>query len=460
MTIEQETNSRLLNTNDLFKLISSHISKHSITQWDLGASSVEDSSVQVDKGEPKQLKASQRNSLTIRVWNKEGLVGVTSTSDLSNNGLAKAIKGSYEASFFGNPEDIPQFSPLAKSQLSDLHRPLKDGVGISRMLSILQEAESKLISKHKAINSVPYNGLSESKYQKIYLNSEGACRDILRTQASLYLYSKAEESGRKPRSSGSVRLSHGTIDLDIDGCIEEAAKRTISHLNYNSIDTGRYLVCFMPEAFLELMGAFSTMFNARSILDGVSLSKKDSIGEKIAPEFFCLSDNGLHPENIGAISFDGEGTPTKHLSIVENGIIRSFLHSESTARTFGVQPTGHAGLGSKVSVGYDWFEVSKDTNTKYVHNLEHSNTKDRFILIEGLSALHAGVKASQGSFSLPFDGWLFIDGEPVSIEAATVAGDIKDVLKNIICLEDEEVVTPNGVSPYVWVEGLSITGEA
>ena len=81
-------------------------------------------------------------------------------------------------------------------------------------------------------------------------------------------------------------------------------------------------------------------------------------------------------------------------------------------------------------------------------------------MIEDLSALHAGVKASQGSFSLPFDGWLVSQGERLSIEAATVAGDIRTLLNSIVHLESEEKITPRGVSPHAWVEGLSITGEA
>jgi len=51
-------------------------------------------------------------------------------------------------------------------------------------------------------------------------------------------------------------------------------------------------------------------------------------------------------------------------------------------------------------------------------------------------------------------------GETVSIEAATVAGDIRTLLNSIVNMEAEQVITPGGVSPHVWVEGLSITGEA
>ena len=431
-----------------------------VDRWDLGAACSDDCSVQVDRGEAKQLKAAQRSSITVRVWNSDGLVGITSTTDLSDSGLGQALDGAKHASRYGNPDDIPQFSPLATAPLPELHRPLKQREGILPLLAKLREAESDLLGRHPAIQTVPYNGMAESLSTSLYLNSDGAVRTMERTQASLYLYARAEEQGRKPRSSGAIRLALGSSDLDIAGCITEAADRTISHLGYRPIETGSYRVCFTPEAFLSLLGAFSSMFSARAVLDGVSLSSRDSIGDTLAVPFLSLYDDGLHPGHLSAAPFDGEGTPTQKLCLIEQGQLRSFLHSEATARAFGVQPTGHAGLGAKVSVGPDWFVVQTSEGASSGTELDHSSCNDPFVLIEDLSALHAGVKATQGSFSLPFDGWLVKDGERISVEAATVAGDIRSLLKSIVHLEQELEATHRGVAPHVWVDGLSITGEA
>ena len=432
-----------------------------ISRWDLGAACSTDLSVQVDRGEAKQMKGAQRSSITVRVWNDQGLVGVTSTSDLSSAGLERALSGAKEASAFGNADDIPAFSPLATAPLAQLDQPIHAPQGILRLLDTLKGAEQDLLSRHEAISTVPYNGLAERSSERIYLNSDGACRQQKLSTASLYLYARAEESGRKPRSAGAVRLAYGAGDLDIAGCINEAAERTISHLNYAAISTGRYTCVFSPEAFLDLIGAFSNLFNARAVLDGVSLSNRDSIGETLAVPFLDLHDNGLHPANIGASAFDGEGTPTKRLALLEGGVLRHFLHSEATARAFGVAPTGHAGLGAKVSVGPDWFEIGPTPGSSGGQaGLDRFNAGEPIVWIDSLSALHAGVKASQGSFSLPFDGWLIQNGEPRSIEAATVAGDIRQVLKAVVGFEGEAKVTPDGLCPMVWVEGLSVTGEA
>ncbi|MFM2080889.1 MAG: hypothetical protein RLZZ219_1571 [Cyanobacteriota bacterium] len=431
-----------------------------IHRWDLGAACSTDTSVQVDRGEAKQLKGAQRSSITVRVWNSDGLVGVTSTSDLSESGLARALSGARDASAYGNPDDTPAFSPLATAPLADLDQPLHQPRGILQLLETLRDAERQLLERHAAIGTVPYNGLAERSSERIYLNSDGACRQQRLTTASLYLYARAEETGRKPRSAGAVRLAYGADALDVAGCIDEAAERTISHLDYAPIETGRYTCVFSPEAFLDLIGAFSSLFSARAVLDGVSLSNRESIGQALAVPFLSIHDNGLHPGNIGASAFDGEGTPTRRLALVEGGVLRSFLHSEATARAFGVAPTGHAGLGAKVSVGPDWFEIGPSEVAGGQAGLDRFRADQPLVWIDSLSALHAGVKASQGSFSLPFDGWLIRGGEARSIEAATVAGDIRTLLNAIVGFEGEAKITPDGLCPMVWVEGLSVTGEA
>ena len=92
-------------------------------------------------------------------------------------------------------------------------------------------------------------------------------------------------------------------------------------------------------------------------------------------------------------------------------------------------------------------------------SMVHTNYQGEFVYIEELNAIHAGVRASQGSFSLPFEGWLYKNGEKRLIESATVAGDIKYLLKNIINIENEEELCTSGISPHVWINELSITGD-
>ncbi|NDG00505.1 MAG: TldD/PmbA family protein [Synechococcaceae bacterium WBB_32_011] len=450
----------MLNPQQLHDQLSALAKQEGIQQWDMGAASGTDLSVQVDRGEPKQLKGAQRSAVTVRAWTSDGRVGITSSTDLSKEGLAQALKGAKEASAFGDLEEPPGLSCRSLEPLTPLERPVLPLRPIQSLLQTLLQAEKELLDFHPAINTVPYNGLSERNGESVYLNSLGAQRHQISSSSACYLYARAEQDGRKPRSAGAVRLAYGSEGLDVQACIKEAAELTISHLDYSAIDTGHYTCIFSPEAFLDLIGAFSNIFNARAVLDGLSLSNRDSLGKPLAVPFLNLWDDPLHSANFGASNFDGEGTPTAALTLIEAGNLAHFLHSEGTARQFGVAPTGHAGMGAKVSVGPDWFVVAPTPGAGVGDNHLNRHKADGVVWIDSLSALHAGVKASQGSFSLPFDGWLVKNGERHSIEAATVAGDIRTVLNSILALEGEPLVTPGGICPHVWVEGLSITGEA
>lgn len=408
------------------------------------------------QGEPKQVKASNRSGVTVRVWNEHNTVGVTSTTDVDPNGLELALKTAYEASFFGVKEHAPDFSPEAVAPVAEIPNEKAPQAPVSKLIENLLAAEKELLAAHPAIKGVPYNGLSQRDIDRFYVNSEGAVRNESRSYASVYLYSRTEEEGKKPRSAGAFRMSRSLQQLDMEGCLKEAAEKTISHLNYDKVKTGKYRVVFSPEAFLDLVGAFSNLFNAQSILDNQSLSTPESLGKQIASPLLSLCDNALHPGNISAETFDGEGTPTRRISLLENGVLTGFLHSSGTAKRLNAQPTGHANIGSKVTVGAHFYHVFAGANPEQEYSLD---TAENVIFIDDLQALHAGVKSLQGAFSLPFDGWMVENGKWTSIESATVAGDFLELLQSIIFVEKEEKVTPGGVCPRIWVDGLSITGE-
>lgn len=431
--------------------------KLSIAKYDIYGSSVDETSVQVDKGKPKQVKASNRSSVTVRVWNDHNQIGVTSTTDVDETGLEMALKTAYEASTFGVKENAPDFSPKAKAPIAEVNFQKATPAPVPELIEALVGAEKEVLDAHEAIASVPYNGIAQRDIERFYLNSDGAQRSEERTYASVYLYGKTEQEGRKPRAAGAMRVKNGLAQLDIDGCVKEAANKTISHLDYEKIASGKYPVVFSAEAFLSLLSAFSNMYNAQSVLDNRSLSTAESLGTEVASSLLSVYDDELHAENVSSETFDGEGTPTRRLALIEKGVLKNFIHSAGTAKRMDAEPTGHASIGAKVSIGLNYLEVLPGEAADDAYQLDNA---DGVVLIDDLQALHAGVNALQGSFSLPFDGWLIKDGKRISVEAATVAGDFREVIKNITHIEPEAEVTASGISPRVWVSELSITGEA
>jgi PmbA protein len=446
----------LLNIQTVSNSARTIANKLGISKFDLSGSTIDETSVQVDKGEPKQVKASNRSGITVRVWNNENTVGITSTTDVDDIGLELALKTAHEASFFGIKEHAPDFSPEATAPIAELEIESGEAVAVPQLIESLVAAERKLLDTHEAIESVPYNGLAQRSIEQFYLNSAGALRSEARTYTSLYLYTKTEQEGKKPRSAGAFEMSHSFAKLDVQKCIDEAAEKTISHLNYEKVASGKYTIVFSPDAFLSLLGAFSNLFNAQSILDNQSLSTPESLGTTIASPLLSVADDALHPSNIGIEAFDGEGTPTRRVNLIDKGVLSSFIHSAGTAKRMNAQPTGHANMGSKITVSPHFYHVSGGEKADDNYNLD---TAENVILIDDLQALHAGVQSLQGSFSLPFDGWVINKGVKTSVEAATVAGDFRELLNSIVFIEPKEELTTGGVCPRIWVEGLSVTGE-
>ncbi|RUR86806.1 TldD/PmbA family protein [Chlorogloeopsis fritschii PCC 9212] len=444
------------NINEIANHAKDSANKLGIKKFDIYGSIVDSTSVQVDQGEPKQVKASNLSGVTVRVWNEDRTMGVTSTTDVDPRGLELALETAYEASFFGVKENVPDFSPQATIPITHQSDQKYPQAPVAQLIENLLTAEKELLSIHAAIKGVPYNSLAQRDIDRFYLNSEGAMRIESHSLASIYLYTKTEEEGKKPRSAGAFRINHSLDTLDINGCIQETAEKTISHLNYEKIKSGKYTVVFSPDAFLSLLGAFSNLFNAQNILDKQSLSTPDDLGKQIASPLLSVCDDALHPANVGAETFDGEGTPTRRVSLIDNGILTGFLHSAGTAKRLNAQPTGNANIGAKVTISPNFYHIFASAPADQELSLE---TTENVVFIDDLQALHAGVKSLQGSFSLPFDGWIVNKGVKTSIESATVAGDFLQLLKSIIFVEKEAELTPAGVCPRIWIDELSITGE-
>ena len=431
--------------------------KQGIHKYDVYGSTVDESSVQVDQGEPKQVKASQRASVIVRVWNEQGLVGVTTTTDVDASGIDLALQTAADASAFGAKDHIPDFSPEATAPTAEVACEIIPPSDVQDLIKTLVVAERDVLEALAEIASVPYNGIAQRQVDRFYLNSAGAQRREGRSYASLYLYSKTEQEGKKPRSAGAMRVHRGLPNLDIAACIQETTEKTLSHLDYRPIQSGKYPVVFSAEAFLSLLDAFSNLFIALCFLYTLCLLPADPLVTAFAGPLLTVYDDALHPENVSAETFDGEGTPTRRLPIIENGVLSNFLHSAGTAKRMLAEPTGHANIGAKVSVDANFYHVMPGQPSAQALSLE---TAENVVFIDDVQALHAGVNALQGSFSLPFDGWLVNKGEKVSIESATVAGDFRELLQSIVHVEAAPEITPGGGCPRIWVESLSITGEA
>ena len=72
------------------------------------------------------------------------------------------------------------------------------------------------------------------------------------------------------------------------------------------------------------------------------------VGEQVAAAQVRLVDDGLHPDGMASAPFDDEGVPHELTPLIEEGVLRGFLHNSYTARREGggARSTGNASRGS------------------------------------------------------------------------------------------------------------------
>jgi TldD protein len=65
------------------------------------------------------------------------------------------------------------------------------------------------------------------------------------------------------------------------------------------------------------------------------------VGQKVASSLVTVVDDGTIPGKRGSFAIDDEGTPSRRTVLIENGILKGFLHSRRTAAKLGEEPTGN-----------------------------------------------------------------------------------------------------------------------
>lgn len=150
-------------------------------------------------------------------------------------------------------------------------------------------------------------------------------------------------------------LSCGRIPSMAEKELLMAATRagTFSKLHKNAVQAkpGIYDIVMTPTVAANLLGIIPDMANPVAIMMGLS-ALGDKMGEKLAPEFVNVDDNGLFKDGLASEQFDIEGTPHQNTPIIKDGVLVNLIHNTSTSKIMGGQTTGNSnlldiGIGSK-----------------------------------------------------------------------------------------------------------------
>lgn len=233
-----------------------------------------------------------------------------------------------------------------------------------------------------------------------------------------------------------------------------AGQRAVERTGATRPKTGHYPVLFDERISGSLIGHMLSAINGAAVARGSSWLK-DALGDQVLPKGMSLMEEPHRPRISGSRPFDGEGLPTQGRSIVEDGILQSYILDLASARKLGLTPTGHAGRGTG------------GAPSPTIGNLRLTQgeaTREELIAQMGTglivtSMIGATINPNTGDYSRGASGFWVENGEiqgPVT--ELTIAGSLPEMLRNVIPANDARGYLSR-VIPSLLVEGLTIAGD-
>ena len=213
----------------------------------------------------------------------------------------------------------------------------------------------------------------------------------------------------------------------------------------------------------SLLSVFSSAFSAKAVMDGMSRLKGQE-GEKIAADIVTITDDPQREGESAGTNFDAEGVATHRKSVVEAGVLKTFLHNRETALAMGKETTANAskaGYSSPIGIRPYSFAIEPGDKTQD----ELFALAGEGIYITSFSGLHAGANPVSGDFSLQSAGFMIRDGKKCeAVKSFTLAGNFFELLKSIAAIGDKlERGLSSGLtgfcSPDVFVPEMSVAGK-
>jgi PmbA protein len=232
-----------------------------------------------------------------------------------------------------------------------------------------------------------------------------------------------------------------------------AGEKAIKRLNPKKVETAPVPTVFDPRVSKSLVGHFSAAINGSTVARGASFLK-GKMGERIFPEGINIVDDPLRKRGLKSRPFDGEGVITRHLNLIENGFLKTWVMDLRSARQLGLKTTGHASRGTSSppspSTSNLYLEAGKMSPEQLIKDI-----KNGFYVNE---LIGFGVNGVTGDYSRGASGFWIENGEisyPVS--EVTIAGNLNDMFANLSVADDLQFRYGTD-APTVRIEGMTVAG--
>jgi len=324
-------------------------------------------------------------------------------------------------------------------------------------IEIATECESAGLQFDKRI--INSDGASISTYSGLGLiaNSHGFTGVMPSSRHSLSCSVIANEKGDENESQGMQRdywysTSRLSDKLDASQSIGiKAAERTLARLNGQQISTREAPVLYSSEMARSLIGHFTSAISGGAqyrkssfLVDCVTQQHKKD--QRVFPDFIHLHEQPLIPQAFGSGVFDKEGVATSNRDIVVDGLVQNYILSSYTARQLGLKTTANAGGTHNLtldSTGQNFDELLKELDTG-------------FLVTE---LIGSGINSVTGDYSRGASGFWVEKGEiQYPVEEVTIAGNLKDMLRNIVAVGNDVDTRAGTRTGSILIEKMVIAG--
>src|SRR5262249_48114867 len=120
-----------------------------------------------------------------------------------------------------------------------------------------------------------------------------------------------------------------------------AGERAVKRLNPRKVATKKVPVVFDPRVSGSLISHLASAINGSSITRKTSFLR-DKMGEQLFASEINIVDDPLRKRGLRSRPFDAEGVGGKRHTLIENGVLKTWLLDSATARELGLKTTGHA----------------------------------------------------------------------------------------------------------------------
>ena len=424
--------------------------KHGADQVEVFGQNSQSITSNAEKNDLQISKSQQETRLGIRAFIGTQ-VGFASTNDLSKLEAAAADAVTLAKASPGDPNNVLP-DPAESESVKGLYDPAAASFGtedaVKQTIRMLELAES--IDKRINVGEAEF---SAEILDRVLINSAGAERS---EQSSLFTYvilTTAVDGEKVSNMDYKFGASRSVAEIDVEPITRRSCANAVGSLGAEAGESFKGQVVLDPYAVFSLLNLLPFQLNARNVLRGMS-RWKDALGEAVASPSFTLIDDGQIPGGVGTSSFDREGVGHQRLPLIEDGVLRSFMHNTYTAHAFGTANTGHAAgsAGSLPAIGPTNLTVVPGT----VGKDELIAEVDRGLLVSRFSG---NANPVSGDFSgVAKAAYLIKDGKidrPVS--GTLVAGNVFDALKSLSGISKETESIFIFSYPYLRFEDVSVT---